>query len=201
MKPLNDLLQNWLKPVLLCLMLSYQTLAFALDMDRNYLTQSESKVSDFNLTTGDMIPSVGLFDSKGEKHNLRLLSKQQNILLVIYRGEWCPFCIAQLNSFEAVLPELKNFNTRLVAVSPDDQNTTKNTQHQFGTDYLFLTDSEFKLIDALGLKNDEELPHPATILIAQGGKVLWFYADSNYKVRPSGKQTYQILSRFLTKKP
>lgn len=158
-----------------------------------------SNLDSFALNTGDKIPSIALNDSQGEQHNLRLLSNQKNILLVVYRGEWCPFCIGQLESFEAVLPELKKHNTRLVAVSPDTEVTNKNTQRKFGLDYLFLSDTNMNLIDELGLRKNDEVPHPATILINQGGEVLWYYVDKDFKTRPTGEQMKAVLKQHLTK--
>ncbi|WP_440903087.1 peroxiredoxin-like family protein [Catenovulum sp. SX2] len=167
-------------------------------IEDRYLTKDTyTTVETFTLNTGDNIPSVALKDGQGELFNLRNLANQQNLLLVIYRGEWCPFCVDQLESFEAVLPELKNHNTRLVAISPDDEATTKNTQKQFGQGYLFLTDPELKFVDSLGLKKDATTPHPATILVKKGGEVVWFYVDKDFKTRPTGEQIRTVLQKFL----
>lgn len=158
---------------------------------------SYSNLNSFSLKTGDLIPAVKLNDSQGQQHNVRALTEDQNVLLVIYRGEWCPFCIGQLESFESVLPELKNYNTGLVAISPDSQATNKNTQRKFGLDYLFLSDANMKLIDELGLRKNDKLPHPATILIGKGGEVLWYYVDPDFKTRPTGKQIRSVLNKYL----
>lgn len=167
-------------------------------IEDRYLTKDTyTGVETFNLNIGDNIASIALKDDNGELFNLRNLANKQNILIVIYRGEWCPFCIDQLESFEAVLPELKSYNTRLVAISPDNQATIKNTQNQFGQNYLFLSDPELKFIDSLGLKSDESTPHPATILLKKGGEVVWFYVDDDFKTRPTGVQIRTVMQKFL----
>mgnify|MGYP000409834708 CR=1 FL=1 len=190
---------NIMKTCIFILGIIVSTACSAGEISNDYIHESYSDVENFTLDTGDKIPSIALPDSQGEKHNLRLLSAKQNLLLVIYRGEWCPFCIGQLESFEAVLPELKAYQTRLVAVSPDDMATNKNTQRQFTQGYLFLSDSEMRLIDELGLRKNESLPHPATILIEKGGNVLWYYVDPDYKTRPSGEQMRKVLKQYLQK--
>ncbi|WAJ70207.1 peroxiredoxin-like family protein [Catenovulum adriaticum] len=172
----------------------------AASVDKQHIGEdSYSNLDSFVLTTGDRLPSVTLNDSQGQQHNVSSLSDNQNILLVVYRGEWCPFCIGQLESFENVLPELKNYNTRLVAISPDSQATNKNTQRKFGLDYLFLSDAKMKLIDELGLRKNDKVPHPATILISKGGEVLWYYVDKDFKTRPTGEQMKAVLKQNLTK--
>lgn len=190
-----DMKLNLLLPVL---MLAFLTACSVAAIEDRYLTKDTyTSVESFNLNIGDNIASVALKDEQGELFNLRNLANKQNTLIVIYRGEWCPFCINQLESFEAVLPELKSYNTRLVAISPDDEATTKNTQKQFGQDYLFLTDPELKFVDSLGLKKDATTPHPATILVKKGGEVVWFYVDKDYKTRPTGEQIRTVLQKFL----
>lgn len=181
---------------LIILLIAYTSPLFA--NEQSHITKSSySNVDTFSLNIGDTISALSLIDSQGEKHSLRLLANQQNILIVIYRGEWCPFCIDQLESFETILPELKQYNTRLVAISPDNLATNKNTQRKFGLDYLFLSDTEMKLIDELGIRKNEDIPHPATILVGKGGKVLWYFVDKDFKTRPTGKQMRQVLNLYL----
>ncbi|MER2494225.1 peroxiredoxin family protein [Catenovulum sediminis] len=167
-------------------------------IEDRYLTKDVyNDVNDFTLQQGDNIPSIALADSQGAKHNLRTLAGEQNLLIVFYRGDWCPFCINQLESFEAVLPELDKHNTQLVAISPDSVATNKNTQRQFGQNYLFLSDENLTVIDMFGLKKDETTPHPATLLVKKGGEVVWYYVSKDYKTRPTGTQMKQVLTRYL----
>ncbi|MCU4676211.1 redoxin domain-containing protein [Catenovulum sp. 2E275] len=178
-----------------CLLLTVKS--NAAEMDSDYLTESFSDIESFALSEQDTFPSVALTNSQGEKRNIRLLANKQNILLVVYRGEVFPFCIAQLKAYKAIFPELKDYNIKLVAISPDDQASIKNLQHEFGDEYVFLSDSEQTLVDMLGLKKEDNQTHPATILLGKGGEVLWYYADPDFKTRPSAEQIKQILNTYL----
>lgn len=42
-------------------------------------------------------------------------------VVLVYRGAWCPYCNAQLASFQRALDSLTQLNVRVVALSVDDE--------------------------------------------------------------------------------
>jgi hypothetical protein len=50
--------------------------------------------------------------------------------------------------------------------------------------------------DLYGIRKDEELPHPAMILLDDQGVVKWFYIGEDYKTRPSAEQLQKVLDRL-----
>ncbi|MEV4565425.1 peroxiredoxin family protein [Nonomuraea sp. NPDC049419] len=53
-------------------------------------------------------------------------------VVLFYRGAWCPYCNAQLRAFERSLDKLADLDTKVVAVSVDDEATTKETIGKHG---------------------------------------------------------------------
>lgn len=45
-------------------------------------------------------------------------------VILIYRGSWCPYCIAQLGTFSRALDTLGQLNVEVVALSVDDEDTS-----------------------------------------------------------------------------
>jgi peroxiredoxin len=45
-------------------------------------------------------------------------------VILIYRGSWCPYCIAQLGAFSRALDTLSELNVKVVALSVDDEDTS-----------------------------------------------------------------------------
>ncbi len=45
--------------------------------------------------------------------------------MLFYRGGWCPYCNAQLRAFQRAKDELAELATGIVALSVDDEPTTK----------------------------------------------------------------------------
>ena len=162
------------------------------DLTQNVVTQGD-KAIDFTLPDGE-----------GNLVSLSQALNQQHVLLIFYRGDWCPFCIDQFSTIQPVLPELKSHGVALLAVSPDEQNAAMNTQRRFGQDYQFLSDPSLAVTKRYGIASDKALPHPAVYLIRKssesaGGEVVWMYASTDHKTRPNGEQLLSQVKRLLTR--
>jgi peroxiredoxin len=46
-------------------------------------------------------------------------------VVLFYRGSWCPYCNAQLRAFQRALPSLEEVDLLVIALSVDDEATTK----------------------------------------------------------------------------
>jgi len=57
------------------------------------------------------------------------------VAILIYRGSWCPFCIAQLTSFNRAADKLKTAGIRVVALSADDEKTATRTVDEHGISF------------------------------------------------------------------
>ncbi|MBC6439680.1 MAG: AhpC/TSA family protein [Rhodospirillales bacterium] len=68
---------------------------------------------------GDDAPSFILSDARGNATALRALLMQGPVVLVFYRGRWCPYCSAELAAYQLALPDIKACKTSLVAISPE----------------------------------------------------------------------------------
>lgn len=158
---------------------------------------SYSDLAQSPVKVGKPAPAFTLPDSDGNPVSLADVSNEQPVLVLFYRGDWCPFCMSQLDSIKGVLPQLKQQGVQVIAISPDEQAAAKNTRRQFGQGFIFLSDVDSKVISAFGIARDDQLPHPAVYLIKQGGEVAWFYASEDYKKRPTGEQLIEIVKSRL----
>ena len=57
------------------------------------------------LNRGDKMPAFRLADAHGKSWNSSDLIKDGPIVLVFYRGAWCPFCNLYLRSVQQYLPQ------------------------------------------------------------------------------------------------
>lgn len=169
-----------------------------------HLKVSYTDLAENKLSEGSAPPDFQLPDGQGNDISLSEVLAQNHVMLIFYRGEWCPYCIDQLDSLQALLPELVKYKMRLVAISPDKSSAVLNTQRRFGQDYLFLSDSELVATGAYGLASDKELPHPAVFLLEQApspasSRIMWMYASTDHKTRPTGQQLKQKVADLFTK--
>ena len=110
------------------------------------------------LDAGDRFPTLELFLTDGRRLTLPAdLSQPYNVVLV-NRGAWCPFCVAQLKAFQSGLANLTQARIGVISLSADprDQASVVVAEHrlEFPVAYGVSVDA---VAEALGAYYD---PHP-----------------------------------------
>ena len=143
---------------------------------------------------GAMAPDFTLAKFGGGTTTLSSLRGKKNVVLVFYRGYWCPFCVTQLKELRTLLDEPLKKETELLVVSIDGENETKIAISRIATDgnqpdFTFLSDPEHSVIDRYGVLNPSGsrrgIPHPAAYVIDKKGVVRWRDVQTDYKIRPT----------------
>jgi peroxiredoxin len=182
-----------MKTFLLALSVTFLASCSITPAKQAHLENSYSDLQQSVVLEGSAPIDFTLNNGEGEPVTLSEQLRAHHILLLFYRGQWCPYCIDQLESLEAVLPELESYNVKLIAVSPDEASAVKNTQRQFGQLYTFLSDTKLEVTAQYGIASNDALPHPSVFLLKRAddiadSQVLWMYASEDHTVRPSGAQ-------------
>jgi|GEM_PF-4349527 len=95
------------------------------------MARSGNKIID----TGDKFPSLKLKTLDGsEIETPEGLKNPWNVIL-FYRGFWCPFCKAQLKSFQNGLEKLSGEGIGVLAVSVDPLDRAKETRKETGATF------------------------------------------------------------------
>lgn len=184
---------------LICFFMFFVSACKIKPADENTLSESNSfsNFTGITVKTGEMMPDFSLPDGAGRFVNLSQFKGKSPVMLLFYRGDWCPFCISQLKDLQNLLPTLEEHGVQLIAISPDTVATTENTARRFGQNYIFLSDTNRSLIDRLGIRNQSNLPHPAIFIVDQEGLLRWYYANSDYKTRPTSSQMKTVLEKLF----
>jgi peroxiredoxin len=159
-------------------------------------------------------PEFSVKDQNGKQVNLKELRKKGPVVLVFYRGNWCPYCNKELKRFEDSLQLIKDKGAELIAISPETQEGITKTVEKTKAAYSVISDSDAKIIKAydVAYKVDEKtlaryksfdidlsvtngqnpkntlLPVPALFIISKEGTVKYRYFNEDYKKRPSVKE-------------
>jgi peroxiredoxin len=101
---------------------------------------------------GDVAPDFTLPDQDGEDVHLSALLRQGPVVLIFYRGEWCPYCNLQLRTFQAHLDEIIGAGAQLVAISPQtrDHSVSMASKNELG--FPVLSDMGGQVIERYGLR-------------------------------------------------
>lgn len=151
------------------------------------------------------------FKSKDQFDSVFELSKALEygpVVLIFYRGQWCPICNSHLKKIQNSLPEINAKGANVVAVSPEKSEFIKKTMQKTGADFSLLHDKDYKISDLYDVTfrpgaatrtmyntvlranlkeahsdSSQQLPIPATYIISQDQKIVWRHFDPDYKKR------------------
>lgn len=89
---------------------------------------------------GDAAPDFELPDARGGSLTLARLRSDGPVVLVFYRGAWCPYCNLQLRSFQAALADIHAAGASLVAISPQTPDNSLTLAEQAELAFRVLSD-------------------------------------------------------------
>jgi peroxiredoxin len=64
-------------------------------------------------------PDFKAIDQYGNEIRLKDVLKDSAVVLIFYRGQWCPYCNKQLKKLEDSLQLIKEKGARLIAITPE----------------------------------------------------------------------------------
>jgi peroxiredoxin len=160
------------------------------------------------LSVGDTAPEFVLPDARGRDVCLGDLLERGPVVLVFYRGGWCPYCNLQLRAYERVLGSVRSLGAELVAVSPQLPDGSLSTVELNELSFPVLSDRgnrvarsyslvfevpprivayylDEKDVDLASINGDGswELPVPGTFVIERSGRVAFAEVDPDYTRR------------------
>jgi peroxiredoxin len=101
---------------------------------------------------GDEAPDFALPDQRGDEIWLSALVRAGPVVLIFYRGEWCPYCNLQLRAFQANLAQLAQHRAQLVAISPQTPDHSLSMAEKNDLEFAVLSDVGAQVIDRYGLR-------------------------------------------------
>lgn len=170
------------------------------------------------LKAGMQAPDFQLNTPNGELVHLSEELKKQPVVLIFYRGQWCPLCTRYLAGFQENLPKITAKGAKVIAITPETNEGIAKTVEDTGIDFTVLHDSNMSVIsDYKGLfsvtddyqdkirakrdidiafnngKTEAQLPVPATYVIGQDGVIKFAQFDLNFRNRASADEIVKYL--------
>ena len=168
-----------------------------------------SKAPDFKAT-----------DQYGKEIRLKDVLKDSIVVLIFYRGQWCPYCNKQLKKLEDSLQLIKDKGARLIAITPEKPGYISKTIEKTKASFPLIYDKEMKIMKAYavafevddrtvsryknadidlatanGQKEKIYLPVPAVYIISKKeGTIVYRYFEFDYKKRVSVQEILNNLN-------
>jgi len=114
----------------------------------------ESGLQTKALGPGDEITPFELPDALGRPVSSTDLMVRGPLVIVFYRGAWCPWCNLQLKAIQDSLSEIQALGAQLVAISPMTPDHSLTFAEKAGLTYEVLSDVGFRVAQTFGLVYD-----------------------------------------------
>ena len=160
------------------------------------------------LAVGSLAAGFSLPDARGGSFALSDALSRGPVVLVFYRGGWCPYCNIALKAYQRVLPEINALGAELVAISPERPDLSLSTAEKNDLAFAALSDTGNRVADAfraglsaadrsgtkayasngidlaaINAADEWRLPVPATFIIAATGRVTLAHIEVDYRRR------------------
>lgn len=160
------------------------------------------------LSVGDSVENFQAINQYGDTFDLYQSLKEGPLVLIFYRGQWCPVCNRYLSNMQDSIKFIYQKGAKVVAISPEKPELLAKTKQKTDAEFILLHDEGYKIAamfdvlfkpsnstlfiyntfagadlkDAHG-QDEQLLPVPATFIIGKNKKILWRHFDRNYKIR------------------
>lgn len=147
------------------------------------------------LQQGDRFPSITLRLVGGDTIGIPDGITSRYLVLLFYRGHWCPYCQRQLAAFEARRPELEDLDAKIIAVSVDTEEQAKEVKAKgISFDIAYGATKEDAVAIGAWWEPQRSYIQPAEFMIGRGGVVL----GSMYASGPVGRMGADEVIRAIT---
>jgi peroxiredoxin len=162
---------------------------------------------DPGIQAGERAPDFTLPNAFGQEVNLYDELKKGPVVLVFYRGAWCPFCNMHLHALRESLPQFQALGAQLIAVTPQKPDKSLEQFKTAPREFEVLSDLDSEVMRAYRLYFEVDsdlaavyrkhgldlveyngpgrnvLPAPGTFVIDRNGIVRAMQADTDYTRR------------------
>lgn len=109
------------------------------------------------LKPGVPLPHFDALDEHGGPVQSVSLHGSPTVILFV-RGNWCPFCNAQVKNLTAHYKNITDLGARLVLLTPKPLETTRRVAEFFEVEFEFWLDDSLRVTEQLGLLQKSGVP-------------------------------------------
>lgn len=176
----------------------------------NAIAQNEYKNLDEvkGLAIGQEVPVIEAIDQHYNLIRLHDLLSNGPVVIIFYRGFWCPICNQHLSELQERLKTLKSLGVSVVAISPEKPEYLIKTSERTGAEFILLYDEDYQISNAFDLAfqpdsatvntleellnidltlyhsdESQRLPVPATFIVNTDGVIVWRQFNPDYRDR------------------
>lgn len=170
------------------------------------------------LALNTLAPQINAVDFHGKAVNSEEILKDKKLVVVFYRGHWCPLCNRHLSKFVSRIDDFNAQGAEIIFITPESKEYMAKTNETFNNKLRLISDADgelmkkfdvaFKATEAyqakvkkfvgeelldMNAQDEAILPVPATYVINQEGKIIFKQFEYNYSNRSEVEDILKIL--------
>jgi peroxiredoxin len=163
------------------------------------------------LTVGTVAPAFAAREADGKPFRFEPGKLARPVMLIFYRGGWCPYCNAHLKDLRSTVPQIAAMGIDVLFLSTDRPDILRGSLKE-PVDYHLLSDHEVNAARAFGIAyrmddatyakyktygldleesqgaKHHELPVPAVFVVDRFGSIRFAHTNADYTQRLPAQQ-------------
>jgi peroxiredoxin len=103
------------------------------------------------LSVGSLSPDFSAVDQNGKRVTLGKVLEQGPVVLIFYRGSWCPNCMRALQHTRDSIRFFVDRSATVLAVSPESPEGIAKSQRISKANFSLISDDGLKILTAYGV--------------------------------------------------
>ncbi len=154
---------------------------------------------------GERLPDFEATNRNGDSVSTAQFAGQP-ALLMFYRGNWCPICMAQIREIADGYRGLIERGVKVVLISPQPHDLTERVAQMYDVPFDFWIDEGAAAARKLGIVHTDGVPAgaraqygrdtvlPTVIIVDADGKILYADQSDNFRIRPEPRRFVEVLA-------
>ena len=157
---------------------------------------------------GDKAPVFAGIDQNGQRIISKEMAMAGPLVVVFYRGVWCPYCKKHVSQLNDELEALSAKNATVILITPEQPEYAKELLAKTKANFSVITDSDYSIMKKFGVyftinentvpraydyvlnhtrksngNKDDVLPIPATFVLDKKHVIRYMHFDADYRER------------------
>lgn len=157
------------------------------------------------LKVGNLLPDFSLQDH----NNLRLYAEElkgTQSVIMFFRGNWCPFCVAQIEEVAKQYETLRRKGVKVILISSQPLEKSAALAERLKVPFAFLIDEKNELADEWGIASPKGLPFgfellgyeknvaaPTVLVTDADNRITFVDISGDYRIRPESLEFLNLL--------
>ncbi|MGA8206216.1 MAG: peroxiredoxin-like family protein [Woeseiaceae bacterium] len=172
------------------------------------------------LAPGDKVAGFTVHSFDGKSVSWEELRKKGRLLVIFYRGGWCPYCNLQIRQLTLAYPKFEERGILPVLISVDEADASSLVRNTYEIPFPVLSDPDLHALEAFRVtmevdeatrerykeygidlsawsgRDHHKIAVPSAFFVDKNGTVLWAHSAMDYRVRPSPQQLLEVADRL-----